>query len=194
MYRGGFHMANYTQNYQLHQWEPTDNFLRTDFNEDHQKIDSAIKATEENLRGELSGQVGRLDGAMATLQQTLQNEYNGGFQSVNSTLAALQQTMGQKLELVSGSFTGTTKEGTVTKQTISLGFQPKAVITGSASFNYVGNSGFDCNCVVIYPGVTCVGNATTGWANTELAITSTGFSVSGKSNYDGAVFQYLAFR
>lgn len=35
-------MANYTPNYQLHQWEPQDPFLRTDFNQDLQKIDTAL--------------------------------------------------------------------------------------------------------------------------------------------------------
>ena len=35
-------MANYTEHYQLHQWEPGDAFLRTDFNEDLEKIDTAI--------------------------------------------------------------------------------------------------------------------------------------------------------
>lgn len=35
-------MKNYTENYQLHQWEPGDDFLRTDFNEDFQKIDAAM--------------------------------------------------------------------------------------------------------------------------------------------------------
>ena len=32
-------MATYTENYQLHQWVPEDDFLRTDFNTDFQKID-----------------------------------------------------------------------------------------------------------------------------------------------------------
>ena len=35
-------MASYTTNYGLHQWESTDDFLRTDFNTDFQKIDAAI--------------------------------------------------------------------------------------------------------------------------------------------------------
>ena len=35
-------MANYTHNYQLHQWAPEDKFLRTDFNEDLNKIDTAL--------------------------------------------------------------------------------------------------------------------------------------------------------
>ena len=37
-------MATYTSNYQLHQWEASDSFLRTDFNTDFQKIDAAIGA------------------------------------------------------------------------------------------------------------------------------------------------------
>ena len=35
-------MASYTDHYQLHQWEPADPFLRTDFNQDFQKIDTAL--------------------------------------------------------------------------------------------------------------------------------------------------------
>ena len=37
-------MASYTSNYQLHQWVPEDDFLRSDFNEDFQKIDAGIAA------------------------------------------------------------------------------------------------------------------------------------------------------
>ena len=44
-------MASYTTNYGLHQWESTDNFLRTDFNADHQLIDGAIKGAYD-LAGE----------------------------------------------------------------------------------------------------------------------------------------------
>ena len=35
--------SNYTENYGLCQWEATDQVLRTDFNEDNQRIDAAIK-------------------------------------------------------------------------------------------------------------------------------------------------------
>ena len=40
-------MADYTEHYQLHQWEPEDSFLRTDFNEDHEKIDTALNGLAE---------------------------------------------------------------------------------------------------------------------------------------------------
>ena len=35
-------MATFTTNCKLHQWEPGDDFLRTDFNEDFAKIDAAF--------------------------------------------------------------------------------------------------------------------------------------------------------
>ena len=34
--------SNYTSSYQLCQWEAGDKVLRTDFNEDNQKIDAAL--------------------------------------------------------------------------------------------------------------------------------------------------------
>ena len=40
-------MADYTEHYQLHQWQPQDPFLRTDFNEDLQKIDTALDGLVE---------------------------------------------------------------------------------------------------------------------------------------------------
>ena len=44
-------MATYTTNYGLHQWEASDDFLRTDFNTDFAKIDAALgeKADGEDL-------------------------------------------------------------------------------------------------------------------------------------------------
>ena len=44
-------MASYTEHYQLHQWEPEDRFLRTDFNEDLEKIDNTLfTAAQGNCR------------------------------------------------------------------------------------------------------------------------------------------------
>ena len=44
-------MATYTTNYQLHQWVPEDDFLRSDFNADFAKIDQALAAalTDDDL-------------------------------------------------------------------------------------------------------------------------------------------------
>ena len=38
--------TNYTANYKLCQWEPEDNFLREEFNQDNAKIDAALKGLE----------------------------------------------------------------------------------------------------------------------------------------------------
>ena len=43
-----------TEHLGLHQWEATDSFLRTDFNEDFQKIDGAVG---ETLRSHLIRQI-----------------------------------------------------------------------------------------------------------------------------------------
>ena len=52
-------MASYTTNYQLHQWVPGDNLLRTDFNEDFAKIDAGIKSAADAAAGAASTAAGR---------------------------------------------------------------------------------------------------------------------------------------
>ena len=53
--KGGIFMANYTEHYQLHQWESEDSFLRTDFNADFAKIDGAIAACSHTVKGAYTG-------------------------------------------------------------------------------------------------------------------------------------------
>ena len=48
-------MANYTEHYQLHQWESEDSFQRTDFNADFAKIDGAIAACSHTVKGAYTG-------------------------------------------------------------------------------------------------------------------------------------------
>ena len=72
-------MANYTPNYGLHQWEPGDNFLRTDFNQDFAKIDTAIKALETATDAKVEGR---------------------------GSPEQLAQALSVKLEAVLGSYTG----------------------------------------------------------------------------------------
>ena len=51
-------MADYTEHYQLHQWVPEDDFLRTDFNEDFAKIDAALEGKPEIVTGSYIGHGG----------------------------------------------------------------------------------------------------------------------------------------
>ena len=53
--KGGIFMENYTEHYQLHQWESEDSFLRTDFNADFAKIDGAIAACSHTVKGSYTG-------------------------------------------------------------------------------------------------------------------------------------------
>ena len=48
-------MATYTTNYGLHQWEASDDFLRTDFNTDFAKIDAAVKGVSDTIPGLILG-------------------------------------------------------------------------------------------------------------------------------------------
>ena len=43
--------SNFTTNYQLNQWEPTDQVLRTDFNADNAKLDAALGVLTGNKLG-----------------------------------------------------------------------------------------------------------------------------------------------
>ena len=42
---------NYTENYQLNQWEPTDRVLREDFNSDNAKLETALSEMAAQMAG-----------------------------------------------------------------------------------------------------------------------------------------------
>lgn len=99
-------MSTKTEHYQLNQWEPSDPFLRTDFNEDNVKIDAALAAKAEKTALS-AGLAQKADAA---------------------TVAALQTQVAAKCEVVFGSYTGDSETPTVAWRTISLGFTPRAVL------------------------------------------------------------------
>ena len=51
--------TNHTTNYQLNQWEATDQVLRTDFNQDNQKIDGALKSQADAIAAVSSAMTGK---------------------------------------------------------------------------------------------------------------------------------------
>ena len=55
-------MAEYTSNYQLHQWVPEDDFLRTVFNTDFQKLDEALAGLQTALDGKCQLKRGNFNG------------------------------------------------------------------------------------------------------------------------------------
>ena len=93
-------MASYTTNYQLHQWEASDDFLRTDFNTDFQKIDAAIKGVETAANTALALKADKTE--------------------LTQACGVLDEA---KCETLTGSYTG---NGANTR-TIDLGCAPRAV-------------------------------------------------------------------
>lgn len=71
-------MATYTANYQFHQWVPEDNFLRTDFNQDFQKIDFTLASLQTQTDSKAS----------------------------SAALSAVETLANQKCEIAVGSYAG----------------------------------------------------------------------------------------
>lgn len=70
--------TNHTSNYQLCQWEPTDQVLRTDFNEDNAKLDSALKSLSTTAE-QHGTQISQINQKLTTLGscQFYQTTYEG---------------------------------------------------------------------------------------------------------------------
>lgn len=75
--------SGYTSNYGLCQWQPTDKFLREEFNQDNEKIDSALGQAEAKADRALSG----LEAADYNIYNLLlQNEYEGKYTGYKKAL------------------------------------------------------------------------------------------------------------
>ncbi|MBS7217981.1 MAG: hypothetical protein KH028_00995 [Oscillospiraceae bacterium] len=104
--------SNHTANYQLCQWQADDQVLRTDFNEDNAKIDSALKDLAA-AQAEKADQTA-LDALAAEVAK----------KATTAALEALSKKLASMPCLVTGTYTGDGAESRL----ISLGFQPKALL------------------------------------------------------------------
>ena len=159
--------TNKTEHYGLHQWVPEDDFLRTDFNENFEKLDLALYTAEQNLRTDLTGDVQQLntaldtlerelradhdaditqvESALSTAQQTLRSEFNSSIQQVNTTLASVQALAEGRANIVFGTYTGDGRSST----TVNLGFAAKWIVVFAAA-GYTDN-GYGGLAAVDYP-------------------------------------------
>ena len=94
--------SNYTTNYNLCQWEATDQVQRTDFNADNAKLDAALAAKAEAA-------------ALNSLTQTVNQK---------ASQSALTAAIATIPKVAAGTYTGDGTENRV----ISVGFTPKAVL------------------------------------------------------------------
>ena len=102
---------NFTQNYQLNQWEALDKVQRTDFNADNAKIDAALRALDTG-KAEKS--------ALNTLSQT-----------VAGHTAALAGK--GNCQIATGTYTGDGTIGAENKITLTFPFAPKLVIVQNSA-------------------------------------------------------------
>ena len=105
----------YTQNYQLPLWDKEDAVIRTDFNENNQKIDNAIKAIEESrpfVIGSYTGTGSTSKNAVVEL----------GFQPIAVLIAYPEDDSGAYGTFIDRDHP-LTYSGTVTAQITATGFE-----------------------------------------------------------------------
>ena len=174
--------TNHTTNYELNQWISTDQVLRTDFNADNVKLDTALNS----LSGEVEQKADQSAlNAVATSVQAKADQT--ALDTLNSTV---QQLTADLTKIVVGSYTG----NGVSPRTISLGAKPKAVLVveaGGRLYYYLMVSQF-------LGGLAVDGHdAQDSEEGTLVKIVSNGFQVFNqgyaRTNYPDSQYHYVAF-
>ena len=156
-------MASFsTANYQLNQWEPTDQVQRTDFNADNAKLDAAFKSLSEHITQKANqSTVSKL--VTAVNQKAEQSD-------LKSLEEAVQQISADLTKLTFGTYVGDGNE----VRTISLGFQPKVVLITTEW----GADTFYSNFYQYYGGLALQGHpAVTKSGNAYITIVDNGFQL-----------------
>ena len=197
--------TNYTTNYGLCQWEPEDNFLREEFNQDNAKIDAALgtKADSTAMSSaleELRAAVGtkadsaELNSALEELRATDATKADSS--SVDSKVAALTAritALENRVDVETGTYTGDGK----TSKYISVGFAPRAVLVEHDYGCRSESKASDLRGGLALSSSPLYGSAN-GWTVNAVRISGSGFFVSGETgssmNYSGQKYHYLAFR
>ena len=108
---------NYTENYHLNQWEPTDRVLREDFNEDNRKIEEALNGIHPLATGTYIG--------AGTYSSEMPNSLSFTFQP---TLVLLSEPHGQFINFAALPAVATpTSIYTVSNSSLSLKWEGNTV-------------------------------------------------------------------
>ena len=179
--------SNYTTNYQLNQWEPTDAVQRVEFNQDNAKVDAALKALSDQVvqkanQSALNTVISAVNQKADQTDLTAAVSRIGALESGKVDQTALNAVAATIPNIVFGTYTGDGVDGRI----ISLGFTPKAVLLFAP---WGGTHSFDPQDYYLYAG----GLALPGcpirikredWDVTFLSIVSGGFQLE-YYNYDG---------
>ena len=110
---------NYTENYQLNQWESADRVLRTDFNEDNQTVDAAIKAAE-NYTG---------------VVEALANQAKSAAAHAQAAADLAQATADGGVKIAVGSYTGSGAYGSAHPNSLTFTFKPLIIFMDIATID-----------------------------------------------------------
>ncbi len=108
--------TNKTQNYHLHAWEASDDFLRSEFNENFAAIDGVMKAIAGTVSAEQTAREKAVSAEAKSRDAAVKAE-------AAARSAAVADLDGRKAEIVFGMYQGDGKKS----RFIDLGFTPKAV-------------------------------------------------------------------
>lgn len=180
--------TNHTPNYQLSQWEPSDVFVRTDFNEDHLKIDTALHAlavqkADQPALEQISTQKAD-QSAVSAVQQQVQALSSGKadrteVNALQGEVSTLSSEVSQRGRVKAGVYQG----NGASSQFIEVGFPVSAVLVENqqGSRNESSNSGSKGGLAVLG------GSLVHG--NTLITVSGTGFYVYNGGEYQGAFNQ-----
>ena len=154
--------SNYTENYGLCQWEATDSFVRTEFNQDNARIDAALKDLEDTKAEQA---------ALSSLSATVSGKASQS--SVNS----LSGEIALKCRVKAGTYTG----NGAASQTISAGFSLKAVLVEQAD----GRRPYSSNYGVL-GGLAVTGHPVSRSSKDLLKLSGSSFIVYSQSEFVGA--------
>ena len=181
-------MASFsTANYQLNQWVGTDSVLRTEFNEDNVKVDTALKTMSDQIVQKAN------QSAVNTLVTAVQQKADQA--DLDVLESSVQQITADLTKITFGTYTG---DGT-DPRTVSLGFTPKAVLVMQARgmFHSVAASGR----YQIYGGLALLNFPAVYQEYPLIQITEGGFTVRSAlegsavylyTNVVGILYHYIA--
>ena len=193
--------TNYTENFALCQWEPTDQVLRTDFNADNAKIDAALAGKADasalaSLTQTVSGKASQ--SALSALTQTVSGKASqSALSALSQTVSTLSATVSghtsqiSKLgncELYTATYAGNGQTGSSGARSITFPDKPMLVLVVSAS----GGS----SQLFLFQGITQAANTqsaysvTVSWSGNKVTWYSS--NASAAMNYSGYTYQVLA--
>ena len=139
--------SNYTSNYGLCQWEATDAVLRTDFNEDNEKIDAALKSQADSISS-LKKQVGNKanSSAVSSLSTKLDQEIQERTEELTAEAAARVAGLALKgnVQVEIHTYVGNGTSGSTNPNSITFSKQPLLFfITGKSQYSAYYSRGND---------------------------------------------------